>query len=196
MLIIGLTGGIGSGKSTVAKIFEVLGIPVYYADEEAKRIMNEDETIRSKLIVLFGEESYSGGKLNRPHIASIVFGDKEKLHQLNEIVHPVTIADSDRWMQSQTTPYAIKEAALIFESGSYKQLDYVIGVSSPIELRIQRVINRDNISKPEVARRIQNQMPEEDKIKRCHFVLNNNEEQLVVPQVLELHKKLVGLNEF
>jgi dephospho-CoA kinase len=191
MLIIGLTGGIGSGKTTVAKIFEVLGIPVYYADEEAKRIMNEDETIRSKLIVLFGEETYINGKLNRSHIASIVFKDTKKLDQLNAIVHPVTIADSDRWMQSQNTLYAIKEAALIFESGSYKKLDYVIGVSSPVDLRIQRVINRDKISKSEVERRIHNQMPEKEKMKRCHFVIVNDEAQLMMPQVLKVHNKLV-----
>ncbi len=194
MLIIGLTGGIGSGKTTVAKIFEVLGIPVYYADEEAKRIMNEDEIIRSKLIVLFGEETYINGKLNRSHIASIVFKDTTKLDQLNAIVHPVTIADSDRWMQSQSTPYAIKEAALIFESGSYKQLDFVIGVSSPVELRIKRVITRDNISRSEVERRIQNQMSEEEKMKRCHFVIINDEEQLMIPQVLKVHEKLIGEN--
>jgi dephospho-CoA kinase len=194
MLIIGLTGGIGSGKTTVAKIFEVLGIPVYYADEEAKRIMNEDETIRSKLIVLFGEETYINGKLNRSHIASIVFKDTKKLDQLNAIVHPVTIADSDRWMQSQNTPYAIKEAALIFESGSYKQLDYVIGVSSPLELRIQRVINRDKISKSEVERRIRNQMSEEEKMKLCDFIILNDKEQLVIPQVLKLHERLVREN--
>lgn len=194
MLIIGLTGGIGSGKTTVAKIFEVLGIPVYYADEEAKRIMNEDETIRSKLMVLFGEETYINGKLNRSHIASIVFKDITKLDQLNAIVHPVTIADSDRWMQSQSTPYAIKEAALIFESGSYKQLDFVIGVSSPVELRIKRVITRDNISRSEVERRIQNQMSEEEKMKRCHFVIINDEEQLMIPQVLKVHEKLIGEN--
>jgi dephospho-CoA kinase len=191
MLIIGLTGGIGSGKTTVAQIFEILGIPVYYADEEAKRIMNEDETIRTKLISLFGNEAYSNGVLNRQHISSIVFKDKEKLHRLNAIVHPVTIADSDRWSQAQTTPYAIKEAALIFESGSGKQLDYVIGVSAPLELRIQRVVNRDNISKQEVERRIQNQMPEEEKMKLCDFIIFNDEAQLMIPQVLKLHEKLV-----
>ncbi len=191
MLVIGLTGGIGSGKSTVATIFEVLGIPVYYADEAAKRIMNEDETLRSKLIELFGEESYRNGTLNRPYIASVVFADKEKLHQLNAVVHPVTIADGDRWMKAQTTPYAIKEAALIFESESYKQLDYVIGVSSPVDLRIKRVIARDNISKSEVERRIQNQMPEEEKMKRCNFIIFNNEEKLLIPQVLKVHEEIM-----
>ncbi len=192
MLIVGLTGGIGSGKTTVAKIFEVLGVPVYYADEEAKRIMNEDETVRSKLIILFGEETYINGKLNRAHIASIVFKDKTKLHQLNAIVHPVTIADSDRWMQSQTTLYAIKEAALIFESGSYKQLHYIIGVSSPVNLRIERVATRDNISKSEVEQRIQNQMSEDEKMKRCNFVIVNDEKQLLITQVLKVHENLIA----
>ncbi len=191
MLVIGLTGGIGSGKTTIAKIFEVLGIPVYYADEEAKRIMNEDEHLKGKLILLFGEEAYSNGVLNRRHISSIVFRDKEKLHQLNAIVHPLTIADSDRWMQAQTTPYAIKEAALIFESGANIQLDYVIGVSSPVELRVKRVMTRDNISSTEVERRIENQLSEEEKMKLCDFVIFNDEEQPVIPQVLAIHEMLI-----
>jgi len=195
MLTIGLTGGIGSGKTTVAKIFEVLGIPVYYADEEAKRIMNEDETLRTKIIALFGDEAYSNGVLNRRHISAIVFKDKGKLQQLNAIVHPVTIADSDRWFRSQTTPYAIKEAALIFESGSNKRLDYVIGVSSPIDLRIKRVMSRDNVSKSEIERRIQNQMSEEEKMKLCDFLIFNDEEQLMIPQVLALHERFVRIKD-
>jgi dephospho-CoA kinase len=189
MLIIGLTGGIGSGKTTVAKIFEVLGIPVYYADQEAKRIMNEDDTLRVALTRLFGPAAYSNGVLNRRYISSIVFEDKDKLAQLNAIVHPVTIADSDRWMKAQTTPYAIKEAALLFESKSYQQLHYVIGVSSPLQLRIKRVMLRDAITELEVQRRINNQMPEEDKMKRCDFVIINDEEHLMIPQVLRLHEK-------
>src|SRR6218665_3221167 len=130
-LRVGLTGGIGSGKTTVAKIFETLGIPVYYADERAKAIMNEDESLRQKIIALFGPEAYQSHQLNRGYIAAQVFNNKEKLDMLNSIVHPATIADGDRWMQQQTTPYAIKEAALIFEAGVNKHLDYVIGVTAP-----------------------------------------------------------------
>src|SRR6478735_7399270 len=131
MLKIGLTGGIGSGKSTVAKIFEQLGVPVYYADTEAKRIMNEDPILTAELILHFGKEVFVDGKLNRKYLSSLVFNDKKKLDLLNSLVHPATIRNSEQWMQQQQSPYAIKEAALIFESGSQDQLDYVIGVSAP-----------------------------------------------------------------
>jgi dephospho-CoA kinase len=190
MIIVGLTGGIGSGKTTVAKVFESIGIPVYYADNEARRIMNGDEALITHLIALFGDEAYNNGILNRRYISSIVFKDKEKLNQLNAIVHPLAIADSDRWMLAQTTPYAIKEAALLFESDSYKQLNYIIGVSSPVELRIKRVMARDNISKQDVERRIGNQMSEEEKMKRCDFVILNDEKELIIPQVLKIHEQL------
>lgn len=193
MLCIGLTGGIGSGKTIVAKVFEILGIPVYYSDAEAKRIMNEDSTVKEQILAFFGEEAYSNNQINRPYISSIVFNNKEKLDLLNSIVHPATINDSDRWMHSQTTPYAIKEAALIFESGVNKYLNYVIGVSAPPLLRIQRVIIRDSISKEQVEHRIKSQMEETDKIQLCDFVIVNDEQRLVVPQVLDLHKKLIYL---
>src|SRR5688572_30186051 len=129
MLRIGLTGGIGSGKSTVAKVFEVLGIPVYYADEAAKRIMNEDEQLMQLIMQHFGAAAYKNNQLDRQYLASQVFDNKEKLELLNSLVHPATIRDGDEWMRKQTTPYAIKEAALIFESGTQDQLDYIIGVS-------------------------------------------------------------------
>src|ERR1044071_3786321 len=130
-LRIGLTGGIGSGKSTIAKVFEVLGIPVYYADEEAKRVMNEDESLKEQIIQHFGPEAYKEGQLDRRYISAIVFNNREMLELLNSIVHPVTLRDSERWMQQQATPYAIKEAALIFETNAQENLDYVIGVSAP-----------------------------------------------------------------
>lgn len=122
MIRVGLTGGIGSGKSTVARVFEVLGIPVYYADEATRQLMNTDEALKKEIINNFGEESYSNGQLNRPYIASIVFNDKEKLELLNALTHPATIRHANDWMQQQTTPYVIKEAALIFESGSRERI--------------------------------------------------------------------------
>ena len=192
MLKIGLTGGIGSGKSTVAKVFEVLGIPVYYADEEAKRLMNEDEVLKEKIQELFGAESYTNGLLNRKYIADIVFHDPKKLEQLNALVHPLTINDANNWLQQQTTPYAIKEAALIFETGIHEYLDYVIGVYAPAPLRIQRVIERDNISLEAVMARMSKQMDEEEKMRLCNFVINNDEQQLLIPQVLALHEKLMA----
>ena len=191
MLRIGLTGGIGSGKTTVAKVFETLGIPVYYADEAGKRLMNEDENLRKQIIANFGEASYENGKLNRKYIASIVFADKQKLALLNSLVHPVTIKDADEWMKAQTTAYAIKEAALIFESGSGKGLDYIIGVYAPQALRIKRTMDREHVTKEEVIKRMQNQVDEEMKMKLCDFIIYNDEQQLVIPQVLQLHEQFL-----
>jgi dephospho-CoA kinase len=191
MLHIGLTGGIGSGKSTVAKVFEALGIPVYYADEAAKKLMNEDEGLKKQIIRHFGEESYKDGKLNRSYIASLVFADKEKLELLNSLVHPVTIADAKKWMDKQTSAYAIKEAALLFESEASEGLDYIAGVSAPQALRIKRVMDRDNTSREEIIKRMQNQLDEEMKMKLCDFVIYNDEQQLVTPQVIQLHQKLL-----
>lgn len=193
MVLIGLTGGIGSGKSTVAKVFETLGIPVYYADDEAKRLMNTDERLKQEIIKQFGIESYKDGTLNRPYIASLVFTNKEKLSLLNSLVHPVTIEDSQKWVLQQISPYVIREAALLFESGANKGLDFVIGVSAPLPLRIQRVIQRDSLSKEEIEQRISRQMDEEEKLKKCDFVILNDEKQLVIPQVLDIHKKILAL---
>ena len=193
MLKIGLTGGIGSGKSTVAKVFETLGIPVYYADDVAKRIMNENEELRNKIIAHFGEASYERGQLNRAHISGQVFNDVEKLNLLNSLVHPVTIADAETWMQLQKTPYAIKEAALIFEANAQQHLDYVIGVTSPADLRLKRVMERDGIAAEKVQARMDKQMNEEEKMKRCDFIIYNDEKQLLIPQVVALHEKLVAV---
>jgi len=189
MLRIGLTGGIGSGKTVVAKVFETLGIPVYYADDAAKKLMSTDKELKAAIIKNFGEESYRHGELNRKHIASIVFNDSGKLTLLNSLTHPVTIRDAEEWMKRQTSPYIIKEAALLFESGAGKILDQVIGVFAPLPLRIKRVMARDHSTEEEIMKRINRQMNEEEKMKRCDYVITNNEEELVIPQVLELHKK-------
>ncbi len=194
MLRAGLTGGIGSGKSTVAKIFEVLGIPVYYADDAAKRLMNEDEELKKSIIMHFGEESYINDQLNRPYIASLVFNNKEKLELLNFLTHPATIRDANQWMKQQTSPYIIKEAALIFESGAAEYLDHVIGVFTPAPLRLQRIMLRDKITREEVLQRMNRQIDEEIKMRLCDTVLINDEQQLLVPQVLQLHEKLLALS--
>ena len=197
MLRIGITGGIGSGKTTVAKIFEVLGVPVYYADDAAKRLMNEDESLQQNIIEHFGAAVFENKQLNRSLLASMVFNNPEKLALLNSIVHPVTIDDAEKWMKQLATageeeiPYAVKEAALIFESGAQKKLDYVIGVHAPYKLRLQRAMQRDHLSKEEVEARMNRQMDETKKMNLCNFIITNDEEQLLIPQVVELHKKLV-----
>jgi len=194
MLKIGITGGIGSGKSTVAKVFEVLGIPVYYADDAAKRLMNEDEELKANIQLQFGNEVYANGLLDRKRLAEMVFTSPEKLTRLNALVHPATLQDAERWMQQQHTPYAVKEAALIFESGAHEHLDYVIGVTAPAPIRIQRTMHRDGISREEVIARMNKQMDESIKMKLCDFVIRNNEQEMLLPQVLELHKKLLQLS--
>ena len=195
MIKIGLTGGIGSGKTTVAKIFQVLGIPVYYADDVAKKLMNTDASLKESIIKHFGEEAYRDDELDRKYIASVVFNDTAKLKLLNSLTHPATIRDAEEWMKElaesggQKAPYIIKEAALLFESGANKSVDRVIGVYAPLPLRIKRVMKRDGVTEEEVNKRISRQMDEEEKMKRCDFVITNNEEQLLLPQVLELHNK-------
>lgn len=195
MVKVGLTGGIGSGKTTVAKIFELLGVAVYYADDAAKRIMNEDKELRAAIQKQFGEESYRDGELDRSYLASKVFNDSFQLEILNSLVHPATIRDAADWMNQQTSPYAIQEAALIFESGAAEGLDYVIGVCAPTQLRIKRTMERNNVSHDEVVKRINNQLDEEIKMKLCDFIIQNDEQQLLIPQVIGLHQKLWKLAE-
>ena len=195
MLRIGLTGGIGSGKSTVAKIFEVLGIPVYYADEEAKRLMNEDPELIEEIIRHFGEKAYNSSGLDRSYLAKIVFNDAEKLRLLNSLTHPRTISHAESWISEQSSAYIIKEAALLFESGAYKQLDKIIGVSAPLELRISRVMERDGSTKEDVLKRISRQMNEDEKLSRCDFIINNDETDDIVPQVLKLHEQFSGVQQ-
>jgi dephospho-CoA kinase len=191
-LKIGITGGIGSGKSTVAKVFEVLGIPVYYADEAARRVMNEDEEVRRQIIEHFGASSYKNNQLDRAYIGSQVFNDKKKLELMNSLVHPATIRDSEHWMQQQTTPYAIKEAAIIFESGTQDQYDYIIGVTAPVSLRLLRAMKRDGSTREQVLARMEKQIQDVIKMRLCDFVIYNDEQQAIIPQVIKLHNTLLG----
>lgn len=186
-LRIGLTGGIGSGKSTVAGIFKVLGIPVFDADWEAKKIMESNPILRNALVEQFGSTIFSNEQLNRKALASIVFKDPVQLAKLNALVHPHAIEEGIQWSERQSTPYTVKEAALFFESGSAEGIDYMIGVYSPKHIRIQRVMKRDGISREEVLLRMQRQIPEEIKMRLCDFVLLNDEQQLLIPQIIKLH---------
>jgi dephospho-CoA kinase len=192
MLKVGLTGGIGSGKSLVAGIFNVLGVPVFDADRHAKGLMETDEELASSIKNLFGEESYFKGKLNRSFLASVVFNDPYKLQQLNALVHPATISAAAKWIEQQKTPYIIKEAALLFEAGTAAGLDYIIGVHAPQHLRIKRVIDRDNLTRDQVLARMSRQINEEIKMKLCDFVIVNDEQTLLIPQVIRLHEQFVS----
>lgn len=188
MLRVGLTGGIGSGKSTVANIFKVLGIPVFDADSEAKKLMEEDSSLVNSIKKEFGEESFFNGKLNRKYLAGIVFNDSFKLEKLNALVHPVTLARADEWMQQQTSPYIIKEAALMFESSASAGVDVVVGVYAPQTLRIHRTMQRNGLSREDVLARMSKQIDEDIKMRLCDDVLVNDEQQLLIPQVLKLHE--------
>jgi dephospho-CoA kinase len=193
MFKVGLTGGIGSGKTTVARIFEVLGIPVYYADIEARKVMNEDPVLKEQIIRHFGERSYVEGKLDRAYIASRVFPDPAQLELLNSLVHPATILAGERWMEAQAglAPYAIKEAALIFESRAIRYLDFVIGVEAPLPLRLQRTMQRDQTTRENVLKRMRYQIQDDIKMKLCDAVIRNDDQHALIPQVLELHEELV-----
>jgi len=186
--IIGLTGGIGSGKTTVANLFASLGIPVFNADDAAKQLMQNSPIIKNQLIQQFGDQVYEQGQLNKSYLASIVFGDPEKLAILNSIVHPVTIQAALDWAQQQSSAYVIKEAALIFESNASEGLDYVIGVTAPIALRIERVMKRDQCTQAEVEKRMQYQISDAVKMKLCDKVIVNDDIQLITPQVIAIHE--------
>lgn len=191
MLKIGLTGGIGSGKSTVAAIFRVIGIPVYYADPAAKRLMREDPIIRMRIIEAFGLESYQGTNPDRAWLSEHVISDRDATSRLNAIVHPATLADARQWMTNQSGPYAIKEAALIFESGGEQELDFVIGVTAPPELRIARVVHRDGLTRETILQRMSRQMDDQEKMNRCQFVITNDDRTALIPQVLDIHLELL-----
>jgi dephospho-CoA kinase len=193
MLKVGITGGIGSGKTVVCQVFHTLGIPVFYADEAAKFLMEHDEELIKNIQSVFGKEVYEGKKLQREKLAAMVFNQTEKLELLNSLVHPTVGKQATKWMQQQTTPYAIKEAAILFESGSYKDLDKIIGVYSPKELRVQRVLKRDSSTTENVMQRMAKQMDEEEKMKRCDFVIINDGKEAILPQVLKIHQQLLEL---
>ena len=189
---LGITGGIGSGKTTVCKIFETLGIPIYYADDQAKHLMSHDPDLIAGIIDLFGPEAYLEPQvLNRSHIAQVAFNNKDKLAQLNALVHPAVARDGLEWQSAQkNVPYTLKEAALLYESGSYRSLDKIIVVTAPLELRIERVMARDGAKREDIEARISKQMPEAEKVNLADFVIYNDGEQALIPQVMGIHRQL------
>ena len=192
MKIVGLTGGIGSGKTTVAKLFEDLGVPVYYADIEAKKLMQNLPVLRKKIIALFGEEAYHGEDINRSHIAQIVFRDREKLKKLNALVHPEVEDHFKKWLALQNSAYVIQENALIFENHKQGSYDSIITVTAPLEKRIERVVKRDGVTRQQVLDRIDNQIDDDYKVSHASFVINNSILSESKDQVRQIHWRLMN----
>jgi len=192
MIKIGLTGGIGSGKTTVAEVFAQLGISIYLSDDRAKALMVNDEGLQSAIISLFGEQSYESGQLNRSYIASKVFSDKKELEKLNALVHPALKKDFDLWCIEQTCPYILKEAAILFESGANKGLDKVILVEASAEIRKGRVMRRDKVSSESVLARMEMQWPDERKKALSDYIILNDDKCSVLGQVLKIHNELIS----
>ncbi|MFN8276259.1 MAG: dephospho-CoA kinase [Chitinophagales bacterium] len=197
MLKVGITGGIGSGKTTACQIFERMGVPVYYADVRAKQLMEDDDQLVSQIKEHFGETMYLAGALQRADLAKIVFSDEKKLLLLNSLVHPVVQRDNDSWNQvlaRKNYPYTLKEAALLVETGSYRQLDKLIVVTAPLEDRIKRVMARDGSTEEQVRARMAAQLPEAEKVKLAQYIINNDAVMDLVPQVAHIHAELLQLN--
>jgi dephospho-CoA kinase len=192
MKIIGLTGGIGSGKSTVLELFKILGVKTYSADESAKKLVNTDPYLINLIKSSFGENIYDKGQLNSKKLSKIVFEDTEKLKLLNSIIHPVVAKDFKLFLNSNNEDYIVKEAAIIFETKSENNYDKIIFIQSPLEIRIERVINRDNISREEVMKRINNQIDENLIIDKCDYVIRNENKEDLEDKVLSIHLDLIA----
>ncbi len=190
-ITVGITGGIGSGKSTICNIFRLLGVPVFVADVAAKELTNTSPEIKSGLIDLFGSDIYTpNGTINRKKLAGIIFNDEIQLQKVNELVHPVVRAEFLKWAHQQETPYVIHEAAILFESGFYKMMDFTILVSAPEEMRIERVSQRDGATPEEVKERISKQWNDEQKRKLASIELTNDNRELLIPRIIEIDKQL------
>ncbi len=190
-MIIGLTGGIGSGKTTVAKMFFELGVPIYVSDIEAKKLMVANANLVDGIKELLGEEAYHGNELDRAYISRKVFKNKALLHELNKLVHPVVATDFNKWKLAQKSSYVIKESAILFESGSYENCDLIITVTAPLEERISRVMLRDKVSKKQVLHRVMNQSSDDDKIDRSNFIINNITVESAKAQVAKIHNQIL-----
>ena len=195
---IGITGGIGAGKSTVCKLFNMLGIPVYNADDKAKALMTRDQNIITAIKKNFGNRTYlPDGQLNRTYLGKSLFKDDKQLKIINEIVHPAVAEDFEKWRNGhEVKPYLVKEAALLIESGSYKLLDYLITVTSPLNTRIERVLSRDaHRTKEHIREIISKQLSDEERIAKSDFIITNDKQTLLIPQVLKIHDFLISLKQ-
>ena len=191
---VGLTGGIGSGKTTIANLFALhFSIPVYIADTKAKELVANNKQLQQEIVTLLGEEAFVEGRYNTAFVAQEVFSNKEKLDKLNAIIHPYVQQDFLQWKQSQQAPYVIKEAAILFESGSYRDCDFIIMVTAPLEERIERVMLRDKIDRETVEKRIKNQWNDEKKIELSTFVIENREIDKNLDKIEIIHSKIVKM---
>ena len=195
MMVVGLTGGIGSGKSTIAKEFAVLGIAVFNSDEQAKVLIANNAQVKKRIIAAFGEEAYQNGEYNRAYIAQIVFNNSEKLAILNGIVHPALAKYFNQWAKKQTSPYVLKEAAILFESGSYKDCDYIITVTAPEEVRIARVMARDHCTEAQVRARMAQQWSDAQRIALSDAVIENIDLESAKEQVKRINDELRVTND-
>jgi len=188
---LGITGGIGSGKTCVCRVFNVLGIPVFSADLEAKEIMNYDKRIIRRINSIAGKDLYSDGNLNRPELAAIIFNNNTLLEEVNSLVHPIVFENFRKWEMEQSAPYVIMEAAIMFESGASKLVDRVATVVAPVGERMDRVISRNQLTKEQVLERMRNQMDDESRIKLSDYVINNSENDMIIPAILKIHEDLL-----
>lgn len=192
---LGITGGIGSGKTTVCRIFRVLGVPVFVADVAARQLMNSDPAIRSEINIIAGDDLYSSGELDRKELARLIFNRPELLRRVNAVVHPAVLRVFDEWAGKSTAPYVIMEAAILFESRADLLVDRVASISAPVEERIARVMGRNDLSREEVMERINNQLEDDEREEQSYYVINNADNEMIIPEILKIHADMLRLAE-
>ncbi len=190
---LGVTGGIGSGKTTVCRIFRVLGVPVFVADTVAREVMEDDREIRTSINLIAGEDLYSSGTLNRKELARLIFNRPELLRRVNAAVHPAVLRRFDEWASTSDNPYVIMEAAILFEAGADALVDRVVTISAPVEERITRVMGRNDLTREEVIRRINNQLEDEEREEQSYYILNNADNEMIIPEILKIHEDMLRL---
>ena len=192
---IGVTGGIGSGKTSVCRVFNVLGIPVFSADTAGRKIMDSDNDIIEKVKVIAGKNLYSSGTLDRIELARLIFNDADLLKEINKVVHPVIFENFKVWIKSVSAPYSIMEAAILIESGGAALVDKIVTVVAPVEERVERVMRRNNLTREQVFDRIKNQMTDEEKIRQSDYVIYNSEHEMIIPDILKIHEEILSLTK-
>lgn len=191
ILKLGITGGIGSGKSSVCRVFNVLGIPVFSTDVAARDIMENDQNIKLHLNTIAGKDLYTTGQLDRTELANLIFNNPSLLARVNSLVHPAVFNNFGAWAKQQSSPYVIMEAAILFESGAFKLVDRIATVVAPLQERIERVMHRNNLTYQQISERIRNQMEDDERIRQSHYVIRNSENDMIIPAILTIHNDLL-----